>query len=179
MFSATKLIAGAAVLALAGSLLWSGALTPQPEQQVPGADAERTDFIIVTGTSTITGGNSAAGDDSMSDPRVSGHAVLTNSYLTGSEDMTGVQWGQYTLTNDGGAWEGEWIGFYEPPGNDINEMVGRENATVWASGTGDYEGWSYVADYTGDLTALSVRGLIYQGDVPPTVVLGLPDAEAE
>ena len=42
-----------AVLALAAGLLWSGMLTPRPQDQPPGAGIERTDFIIVTGTSSI------------------------------------------------------------------------------------------------------------------------------
>jgi len=183
MFSATKLVAGAAILALAGGFLYSGVVTIEPDHPAPaGAEAERTDFIIVNGTSTITGGGgSAAGDDSMSDPRASGHAYLTLHYLTGDEDLTGVQWGQYNLSNDGGAWEGEWIGFYESPSVDESPsdrpMVGAENVMIWASGTGDYEGWSYVANYTGDLGALTVRGLMYEDDIPPTVALGLLETE--
>lgn len=180
MFGATKLVAGAAILALAGGLLYSGVLTVEPTHPVPTAtEAERTDFIIVTGTSTITGANSASGDDSMSDPRVSGHAWLINHYLKGDVDLTGVQWGQYNLSNDGGAWEGEWIGFYESPTGDESPMVGEENVMIWASGTGDYEGWTYVANYTGDLGTLTVRGLMYQDVIPPTVALGLLEAEAE
>jgi hypothetical protein len=175
MFSATKLVAGAAVLALAGGLLYSGVVTVEPEQPVPaGAEAERTDFIIVTGTSTMSAGGSPAGDDTMSDPRVSGHANLVNRYLTGDEDNTGVNWGEYTLANDDGTWEGEWVGFYESPSDDDDYGTpGMQNAMIWASGTGDYEGWTYVANYTGRLLGLDVRGLLYQDEIPPTVALGL------
>jgi hypothetical protein len=180
MFSTTKLVAGAAVLALTGTLLWSGVLTAPPEEErMPAAEAERTDFIIVTGTSTLSGGGAPTGDDSMSDPRVSGRVQLTNNYKMSTEDATGVQWGQYTLTNESGGWEGEWIGFYAGTAADVYDEPGEENAMVWASGTGDYEGWSYVANYTGNLFALDVRGLMYQELIPPTVVLGLLEAEAE
>ena len=34
MFSTTKLLAGAAILVLASTLLWSGVLTPPQERQV-------------------------------------------------------------------------------------------------------------------------------------------------
>ena len=179
MFSATKFVAVAAVLTLAGTLLWSGVLTPPPEQQTPGAEAERTDFIIVTGTSTLSGGGAPTGDDSMSDPRVSGRVQLINNYKMSTEDATGVQWGPYTLTNESGGWEGEWIGFYAGAAADVYDQPGEENAMVWASGTGDYEGWSYVANYAGNLFELDVKGLMYQDLIPPTVVLGLLEAEAE
>ena len=177
MFSPIKLMAGTAILALTGGLFLSGVLTTGPDDPVPAAPAERTDFIIVTGTSTLSGGSSPAGDDSMSDPRVSGHANLINNHLIGDVDQTGVQWGQYRLANDDGAWEGEWIGFYDSTTPD--DLAGFENAMAWANGTGDYEGWSYVANYTGDLLALDVRGLLYQDDIPPTVALGLLEAETE
>jgi hypothetical protein len=180
MFSAAKLVAGAALLALTGGLFLSGVMTTGPDDPAPAAPAERTDFIIVAGTSTLSAGSSPSGDDSMSDPRVSGHANLLNHYLAGDVDLTGVNWGQYTLTNDGGTWEGEWMGFYESPGDDDDYGTpGAQNAMIWASGTGDYEGWSYVANYTGRLLGLDVKGLLYQGDIPPTVALGLLQAETE
>ena len=175
MFSTTKLFAGAAVLALASTLLWSGVLTPSQEGQVPGAEAERSDFIIVTGTSTMSGGTSPSGDDSMSDPRVSGRVGLSNTFLTG-DGLTGVNWGRYSLANDDGSWVGEWIGIYDSPSG-APCGGGRENAMIWASGTGDHEGWTYVANYTGDLGALDVKGLLYQDEIPPTVALGLLEAE--
>ncbi|MEA2025802.1 MAG: hypothetical protein U9O18_03845 [Chloroflexota bacterium] len=172
MFSATKLMAGAAVLALTSGFLLSGVLTFEPDEQLPAAAPERGDFIIVTGSAQLSsGGGAPTGSSTMSDPRVSGDLELINRYLTGV-GLTGVQWGLYTLTNDGGSWEGEWIGFYESPS-------GKENAMVWASGTGDYEGWSYVANYTENLRGLDVRGLVYQGPIPPTVVLGALEAETE
>lgn len=139
------------------------------------AEAERTDFIIVSGTSTMSGGLSPTGNDTMSDPRVSGRVRLTNAFLTG-DGLTGVNWGQYTLANDDGSWEGEWIGIYDSPG-DAPCGSGQENAMIWASGTGEYEGWTYVANYTGDLGTLDVKGLLYQDEIPPTVALGLFEAE--
>ena len=175
MFSTTKPLAGAAILALASTLLWPGVLTPPQEGQVLGAEAERSDFIIVTGASTMSGGTSPSGDDSMSDLRVSGRVGLTNSFLTG-DGLTGVNWGQYTLANDDGSWEGEWIGIYGSP-DDAPCGSGQENAMIWASGTGEYEGWTYVANYTGDLGTLDVKGLLYQDEIPAPVALGLLEAE--
>ena len=179
LFSIPRLLAGATVLALIAGLLWSGLLTP-PQDRSPGVEAEQVEFIVVTGTSTISAGPSPAGDDAMSDPRVSGHANLINNYLIGDEDNTGTQWGAYRLANDDGSWEGEWIGFYEPPGDeDEYGTPGTQNAMAWASGTGEYEGWTYVANYTGHLLGLDVKGLLYQGDIPPTVALGLLDTKQE
>ena len=175
MFSTTKLLAGAATLALASTLLSSDVLPSPQEGQVLGAEAERSDFIIVTGTSTMSGGTSPSGEDSMSDPRVSGRVGLTNSFLTG-DGLTGVNWGRYTLANVDGSWEGEWIGIYDSP-SDAPCGSGQENAMVWASGTGEYEGWTYVANYTADLGALDVKGLLYQDEIPPTVALGPREAE--
>jgi hypothetical protein len=180
MFSISKLIAGSAVLAATVSLVVSGALDHGPPSPAPGAELERTDFIVVSGTSTMSAGASPAGDDSMSDPRVSGRARLTNRYLKGDVDNTGANWGRYTLVNDDGAWEGEWIGFYESPGEDEDfGTPGSQNAMVWASGTGDYEGWTYVANYTGHILGLDVRGLLYRGPIAPTVALGLLELPAD
>lgn len=173
MFSISKLIAGSAVLAVTVSLVASGVFTSDPISPAPGAELERTDFIVVTGTSTLSGGSSPSGDDSMSDPRVTGRVNLINRYLIGDEDLTGANWGQYTLANDGGSWEGEWIGFYESPSDDEDYGTpGVQNAMAWATGTGDYEGWTYVANYTGRILGLDVRGLLYQGPIAPTVALG-------
>ena len=158
-------------------LLVASATSVAAQEEEPGA--ERTDFVIVTGSSTMSAGGSPSGEDSMSDSRVSGHANLTNHYLYGPVDTTGVNWGEYKLTNEDGGWEGEWIGFYEEPTLEVRPMVGTQNAMAWASGTGAYEGWSYVANYTGKILGLDVRGLIYQGPIPPTVALGLLETEPE
>ena len=166
-------------ISLVIAILAGGLLAGSVAGVVAQDDAERTDFIIVTGASTVSGGGMPTGDDSMSDPRVSGHVQLTNNYRMDTEATAGVQWGQYTLANESGGWEGEWVGFYDGAPCDISDEPGEENAMVWANGTGDYEGWSYVANYTGNLFALDVKGLMYQDLVPPTVVLGLLEAEAE
>jgi hypothetical protein len=179
MLSTPKLVAGAAALALTGTLIWSGVLTPQLEGQLLGAETERTDFIVVTGTSTMSGGPRPSGVDSMSDPWVSGQVSLTNNHKMGTDNAAGVQWGQYTLANESGGWEGEWIGFYDGAPCDVSDEPGEENAMIWANGTGDYEGWTYVANYTGNLGMLEARGLLYHDVIPPTVALSLLEAETE
>jgi hypothetical protein len=75
--------------------------------------------------------------------------------------------GEVTISNDGGAWQGRWVGF-------IVEGVQHDHM-AWLEGTGDYEGWSYVAvhrDVEGDRHYEDVRGILYRGDLPPSVADG-------
>ncbi len=67
----------------------------------------------------------------MSDERVSGTSTVTinyDMYPNGIADM----WGATVLTNDGGTWEGEWVGSIHSDGTH----------TVYGTltGTGDYSG---------------------------------------
>ncbi|HUV18817.1 MAG TPA: hypothetical protein VMW33_10095 [Ilumatobacteraceae bacterium] len=70
----------------------------------------------------------------MSDDRVSGTSTVTinyDMYPNGIADM----WGTTVLTNDSGAWEGEWVGSIRSDGTHIT----FERLT----GTGDYAGLRY------------------------------------
>ena len=67
----------------------------------------------------------------MSDERVSGTSTVTinyDMYPAGIADM----WGTTVLTNDGGTWEGEWVGSIH---ND-----GTHTTYETLTGTGDYAG---------------------------------------
>ena len=71
----------------------------------------------------------------MSDERVSGTATITinyDLYPTGLADM----WGTTVIANDGGTWEGEWIGSIHGDGT--------HTAYETATGTGDYAGLQYL-----------------------------------
>ena len=70
----------------------------------------------------------------MSDERVSGIATVTinyDMYPAGIADM----WGTTVLTNDGGTWEGEWIGSIRGDGTHTTFET--------LTGTGDYDGLRY------------------------------------
>lgn len=103
----------------------------------------------------------------MSDPRLSGDGEAPIDKGC-SLDSTCWMGGEVTISNDGGAWQGRWVGF-------IVEGV-RHDHMAWLEGSGDYEGWSYVAvhrDVEGDQHYEDVRGLLYRGDLPPSVADGL------
>ncbi len=73
-------------------------------------------------------------ETNMSDERVSGISTVTinyDYYPTGTADM----WGTTVLTNDGGSWEGEWIGSIHSDGTHTTYETLR--------GTGDYAGLRY------------------------------------
>ena len=74
-------------------------------------------------------------DDAMSDDRVSGTSTVTinyDMYPTGIADM----WGATVLTNDGGTWEGDWVGSIHSDGTHTTYGT--------LTGTGDYEGLRYI-----------------------------------
>ena len=70
----------------------------------------------------------------MSDERVSGTSTVTvnyDMYPTGIADM----WGTMVVTNDGGTWEGEWVGSIHSDG--AHTTYGT------LTGAGDYAGLRY------------------------------------
>ena len=70
----------------------------------------------------------------MSDERVSGTSTVTfnyDMYPAGLADM----WGTTVLTNDGGTWEGEWVGSIHSDGTHTTYET--------LTGTGDYTGLRY------------------------------------
>ena len=106
----------------------------------------------------------------MSDPRVSGDLVGQLD-LGCSDEMTCWMGGELTITNEGGTWDGQWVGFI----ND-SALGGRSHDIMqWFEGSGAYEGWSYVAVLTDfDRASTDVRGVSYRGDLPPSVAEDVP-----
>ena len=141
-----KLIRGLAALLLAGSVTVLAGCGGSDSDSV-GDDGR----VPVVGTSTFVredadSTQTQAGDvleardgvwvydTVMSDERVSGTSTVTwnyDMYPTGIADM----WGTMVLTNDGGTWEGEWVGSIHSDGT--HTTYGP------LTGTGDYAGLSY------------------------------------
>ncbi len=82
-----------------------------------------------------------------------------------SDDMTCSMDGSLHLRNDGGTWDGEYVGWIA--------AGGVYEATSWMRGSGDYEGWSYIVYMNGydDDSSADMHGLLYRGDLPPSVAL--------
>lgn len=142
-----QLIRGLAALLLAGSVTVLASCGGSDGESV-GDDGR----VLVVGTSTFLRENAdstqtQAGDvlearglvyeyeNVMSDERVSGSSTVTinyDMYPTGAADM----WGTTVLTNDGGTWEGEWVG----------SMHGDGTHTTYETltGTGDYAGLRFI-----------------------------------
>ena len=141
-----KCIRGLAALLLAGSVTVFAGCGGSDDDGV-GDDGR----VPVVGTSTFVredadSTQSQAGDvleardlvwvyeNVMSDARVSGTSTVTinyDMYPTGIADM----WGTTVLTNDGGTWEGEWVGSIHSDGT--------HTTLETLTGTGDYAGLRY------------------------------------
>lgn len=136
--------------------------------QVDGPALAEGDYVVVTGESTQVGCSLGVcrSTELVSDPRVSGDLEASLD-LACSVDTTCWMGGDVTISNDGGAWHGRWVGFIvEGATHDLME---------WTEGAGDYEGWTYVrliSDADGD-ASWDVRGILYRGDLPPSVADGL------
>ena len=174
MFSPAKLVVAAAVLALAGGLASTGILTAPRDVGTPGgAPAAEADpeFVIVEGSGSFLGESVVNGRSEMSDPRVSGDWEISQEMVCQpGGGYTCTKWGQATLVEEGGTWEGEWAGFHEPVAPGLPS--GQHSITFWLEGTGGYEGLNYIGTLTGDPNDTVVRGIIYEGPIPPTVRLG-------
>ena len=168
MLASMRIAAIVAVLALGTSLLALQVGSPT-EPVTPGADAPGEIPATVTGTGEILGtqgGNGFVGTNTMSDPRVSGDVEITWQVASqyGIDENDDALYGTVVTTNDGGTWQGQWVGFVDDQG--------RHHITEWFEGTGDYEGLRYIEQLVqrerGGL--LDATGLIYQGMAPSTVI---------
>ena len=125
------------------------------------------DYVVFTGELTYNCGSDVCRFTyTMSDPRLSGDGEAPIDLGCSAGDTCWMG-GEVTISNDGGAWQGRWVGF-------IVEGVQHDHM-AWMEGTGDSEGWSYVAvhsDGDGDQRYEDVRGLLYRGDLPPSVADG-------
>jgi hypothetical protein len=80
--------------------------------------------------------------DEVSDPRLSGDLVVTinaNFQFTEVGEMYGPMWGTTILENDGGTWEGSWVGKRTEEGYSYIRCV--------MHGHGAYEGLQARVDY--------------------------------
>lgn len=111
--------------------------------------------------------------EAMDDPRVSGEVRLRVDMDCSPETAAGdFCWmgGDIVITNEGGTWDGRWVG--------IRWLDGLHEMTGWYRGTGAYEGWSYIAVVSTDVVPpepsvlTRSRGVLVHGDLPPSVDLG-------
>ena len=188
MFSATRLAALVAVLAVGGSLaLVAGPLAPPAEAPVvPGAEAPGPEAAAPFNGSggvkvnkegektTIDGVPHLLGQVTemparlieVDDPRVSG----TQTYTQYAADYGGFgpSWGTFRIEDGAGAWVGEVSGIHVPSSGHFSG---------WLTGEGAYEG--LVLYYRGDHGQgfnVTFSGVIYPAAAPPLELeVGLTD----
>jgi len=167
MLASVRTAAVVAVLALATSLLALEVSSPA-EPVTPGAIEPAGSWVTVTGEQEPVsfGLGSALATNTMSDERVSGDVAITFHTADGPGIDVGnyAVWGTVTITNDGGTWQGQWIGFVDDQG--------RHHISEWYEGTGDHDGLRYLEQLVQPEPdgLLDATGLIYEGDIPPTVI---------
>jgi hypothetical protein len=189
MFSATRVAAGVAILALIGSFAYI-AVPGGGEPMAPGADTrdiDPADFAGFSGTTSCSAGEAGTVTTSdlrsltegetyrcthvSSDPRISGDGYsVHDSFRFDGVRRAGVRTVRSVITNDAGAWVGEQEWGYQNP---------RHGAMRYAHlyrGTGDYEGLSALMVLTQDRYGpyFDVEGVIFPGDLPPA-----PEAPVE
>ena len=161
MFSPVKaIIGGALIFAIGGAFLIA---RPMDQHQVatPGAEA-----AYPTGTRVAVAQDCDREVDPPACAWTSSDARLTGAFTeepVGSiVSVSGLdgdfEWAEVTLDGPEGAWTGHlYIAFTDPSWG-----------FVVLSGSGDYEGWQYVATGTGgDGRHDDWSGIIYEGELPP------------
>jgi hypothetical protein len=115
---------------------------------------EANDRQFTVGDITAYRGVVGTCTDSMSDPRLSGMGRNEVS-IDMRPDQSADIWGRYTLTNDGGTWEGQWAGT-------VDKGYTTHRVESLLVGTGLYEGLLYrlslISDATG--SGYNLTGLI-------------------
>ena len=97
------------------------------------------------------------------DPRLPGtlemHRHWDEFRLPGTAATTTVEWGEATLRDDEGAWQGPFFG---------TELPGRNNVLqFWLDGSGAYEGhYAVLTMDRGRAADLDIKGLIVAGEMP-------------
>jgi hypothetical protein len=166
----------ATILTLAVLCTCAIAVVAQETEPIP----EET--VMVRGTQQWIDEIGESGDwtarwEGMSDPRLDGEVVFdfTSAYEASDEPPDAVQspqviWSTVTVTNDEGSWHGRSIGFESERG--VLRQVG------WLEGDGAYEGLTFIEqfEWPESLGRSDVVGILYEGELPPTV---LPAAVAE
>jgi hypothetical protein len=176
MFTATRVAAVVAIVALGGSLaLVAGPLGPSADTApVPGAATsspspspgaiDETYFtgVMTVGLEGVEGTTEVGPDDVIrnrggqydaewwsTDPRFSGpgdYTGNTNDYKTGSDGVVSVGWGTMSVETEDGTWHSA-----TPVGGVVRRPIATEIDTripVWFVGDGAYEGMTALVVYT-------------------------------
>ncbi len=97
----------------------------------------------------------------MSDPRVSGTATVSSNYDCLAEAGC-ITWGTQELVGPDGSWTGTYTGTID--------AAFTERGFTALNGTAGYEGLTFIVHTSAPLDeAPRVVGIIYEGDVPPSV----------
>jgi hypothetical protein len=145
------------------------------------AAQEIEETVMVRGTQQWISEIGDSGDftarrEGMSDPRLDGEVLLESTGAYEGEEPADaaqsphVRWGTVTVTNDEGSWRGNSVGFVD----EWNEL----RQVGWLEGHDAYEGLIFIEQwaYPESLGRSDVVGILYEGEIPPTV---LPAAPAE
>lgn len=176
-------LAGTVILSLFGGL--SMAVVAQPESGVASGPAHEWVTLISSVCSDPDQPfNGGEGDgfswlrdwtyrcqEHLSDPRVSGVKTGTfNRDCLGPEELTCVYWGTEELVGPDGIWSGRHQGTVDPSDVQASYKV--------MTGSGKYEGLTFIWHGTGTLARADGFGLIYEGAAPPPVG-GMPGPQLE
>lgn len=173
MLTATRIAAVVAALAL-GSTFLAVQVDDSPGTAPAPAATTGESWITVTGQADLfCSGNTRTCHGTyhdMSDTRLDGDVSISFSHEGAPESGTMSNytnytlWGDVVVANDGGTWEGKWVGF--------RDEDSLHHVTSWFEGTGEYEGLKYIEqayEPEGGLSVVST-GLLFEGQIPETVV---------
>jgi hypothetical protein len=172
-----------AITAVAACLVW--VVGPIAAEEASPTSGSAVGPVVVTGeevcdgttppqTTTVAGistfhGGGVSCTLTQSDTRVTGTSIATEDgyCLT---DVGCVDWGTFVLTGP----EGTWLGTFEG----MNGGQDWAYAQSVATGTGAYQGWTYVFHESGKKTASgpvgALEGILYEGPPPPREPLPSP-----
>jgi len=119
------------------------------------------EWVSEDGMLHLRGGEQPYYDD-VSDPRLSGDALVTVNYNFQMAEppvyVYGRMWGTFRIENEGGYWEGHWVGERTEEGSSYIRTV--------LHGHGDYEGLlthtDYVRENPNPAAPFSVSGVILE-----------------
>lgn len=185
MFSATKMLAATAVVALFGGVLAVGQLTPSTADQAPAAEAPlaaapRGEPVEFQGRWSYGGGLQggaidlhddgwleqhdqgwALGITEPGDPRLDGRLTLRASAI--QKAGTEIWNGAFRIENETGSWQ-------QRPMIQSVKLSGEPEPMTWTAvfdGEGGYEGLTAVMGITRRSAGWDVEGVVIDGALPP------------
>lgn len=182
MFSATKMLAATAVVALFGGFLLAASLAPDGAVVAPAAESagSRADPVQFEGRwaygGALPGGDYEFDDDGWytgsdlgwdlgvvdpGDPRLDGDLTLHASSL--QKGAIEIWHGAFRIENEDGAWQ-------QQPMVQSVKLEGESEPMTWTAvfdGEGDYAGLTAVIGITRAGGGWDVEGLIVDGPLPP------------